>query len=134
MEKFEWVSHPLKESMSLNIIAFLGILLMLLVGYVSLGYVGMIVSVLVIILSLISYFAPTKYRIENGKINVSFMFIKKDYELSHFKSYYIDNKGILLSPFKKPNRLENFRGLYVRFGLQKESVVRLIAENISKEL
>ena len=38
---------------------------------------------------------------------------------SDFRSFYADRNGVLLSPFARPSRLENFRGVYVRFGDSK---------------
>ena len=44
--------------------------------------------------------------------------------------YYVDKSGVLLSPFIRPSRLENFRGLYVRFAGNKDEVMRIVSERI----
>lgn len=133
MERFEWVSFPLKdESVIKNLIAFLAFLLMILVGYVYLGIVGVFISLIAVLITFLPYILPTKYIIENEKITVKFFFTSKTYEFKNFKSYYVDNKGILLSPFEKPHRLENFRGLYVRFGRYRNTVEKIIIEKFQK--
>ncbi len=133
MEKFEWVSFPLKdESLTKNFIAFLAFLLMLFVGYVYLGFVGVFISIIAVLITFLPYILPTRYTFEDGKLKVRFFFYDKIYELEKFKSYYIDDKGILLSPFKRPHRLENFRGVYVRFGKYKDVVKNLIEDYYKK--
>lgn len=133
MEKFEWVSFPLKdESLIKNFIAFLAFLLMLLVGYVYLGFVGLFISIIAVFITFLPYILPTRYTLENGKLKVRFFFYDKIYELEKFKSYYIDDKGILLSPFERPHKLENFRGVYVRFGKYKDVVKKLIEDYYKK--
>ena len=43
---------------------------------------------------------------------------------SDFRSFYADRNGVLLSPFARPSRLENFRGVYVRFGRSNRDEIR----------
>ena len=135
MEKnrFEWVSHPVKESWKMNIIAFIGIIIMLLGGFIWLYIWGIGLALLIILITLLQYFIPTIYIIDEDGIRVKYLFQDKKYKWSHFKSYYIDNKGILLSPFAKPTRLENYRGLYVRYGKEKERVIAEIEKYMNNK-
>lgn len=130
-ESFEWVSHPVKENRWLNLVAFAGIILFAGGAYIWIGVFGIPLGLLIAALTLHSYFLPTRYRIDEKRIYVEYMFSKKSFEWSYFKSYYIDDKGILLSPFIKQNRLENFRGLYVRFGGSRERIKEIVAERLS---
>ncbi|MEO0282082.1 MAG: hypothetical protein ABIN05_07020 [candidate division WOR-3 bacterium] len=133
MEKFEWVSFPIRdESVVKNLIAFLGFLLMILVGFVYLGVVGIFISLIAVLITFLPYVLPTKYTIDDKSITVKFFFTSKTYDFKNFKSYYIDDKGILLSPFEKPNRLENFRGVYIRFGKYRDEVEKMIVSKYSK--
>jgi len=39
------------------------------------------------------------------------------------RNFYPDPNGVLLSPFSTPSRLENFRGIYLRFGDNRREVL-----------
>ena len=135
-ESFQWVSHPVKESPKKNLIAFGGIIVILVGGYIWLYIPGVLLGLIIISLTLLPYFMPTRYIIKDSGIEVHYLFQKKTYNWSTFRSYYNDENGILLSPFRVPNRLENFRGLYVRFGSEKEKIQTLIyhyMDNNAKE-
>lgn len=81
--------------------------------------------------SLSPFFLPTYYELDNEKVKVKFFFNTKEKEWNMFKSFYVDKNGVLLSPFEKPSRLENFRGLYVRFNQNKEEVVDFVKSKIA---
>jgi len=89
--------------------------------------------VLIAVLTLHSYFLPTKYTVDENSITVAYMFQKKSYEWKYFKTYYMDDKGILLSPFASPSRLENFRGLYVRYGNKQNEIKEIVSKRILEQ-
>jgi len=130
---FEWVSQPVKENKWLNIIAVIGILLFIGGSVIWIGILGIPLGVLIAVLTLHSYFLPTKYTVDEISITVTYMFQKKSYDWKYFKTYYMDDKGILLSPFASPSRLENFRGLYVRYGNRKEEIKEIISKRIQEQ-
>lgn len=74
----------------------------------------------------------TEYTIsENGVEVRSFLsHLKKDWQ--YYRSFYEDKNGIFLSPFVKHSRLENFRGLYLRFGLGDRNKIRTIIKEYIK--
>lgn len=126
VEQFEWVSHPVKESVKKNIIAGIGVLVILAGGFIWLYIPGVLLGLIIILLTLTPYFLPTKYIISERGVEVHYMFQKKMHKWDMFRSYYDDENGILLSPFRRPSRLENYRGLYVRYGNNREKVSELI--------
>lgn len=52
--------------------------------------------------------------------------------MSMFRSFYPDKRGVLLSPFTRPSRLENFRGVYVRYDGNKDEVDAFVKEIFDK--
>ena len=124
--KLTWVSHPVKESIKKNIIALFGIIVILVGGFIWLYIPGVLMGIVIILLTLLPYFMPTKYSIDEQGIRVQYMFQNRLYEWKHFRSFYIDENGVLMSPFSSPSRLENFRGIYVRYGDKKKEVIELI--------
>jgi hypothetical protein len=65
----------------------------------------------------------TGYRFDEHGISVKRPFYTVKKEWSTYRSYYPDPNGVLLSPFSTPSRLENFRGIYLRFGDNRREVL-----------
>jgi hypothetical protein len=78
------------------------------------------------------FFLPTEYELTPEKIKVKFFLSNKEKAWGDYKSFYVDRNGVLLSPFEKPSRLENFRGIYLRFDKNKDEVVNYISSKIGK--
>ena len=83
--------------------------------------------------SLSSFFLPTQYLLDNDKVRIKFFFTIREKKWGMFRSYYVDKNGVLLSPFEKPSRLENFRGQYIRFDRNKDQVVNFVKSKIGKK-
>ena len=89
-------------------------------------------SAVVLFGSLSSFFLPVRYEFytDHLKIRTLVRTVSKDWK--EFRSFYVDKSGVLLSPFDKPSRLENFRGIYVRFGqADPEEIVKFIKQHQS---
>jgi hypothetical protein len=61
------------------------------------------------------------------------MFSAKERNFSAFRACYPEKRGILLSPYLSPTRLENFRGFYLRYGgnnkVQVDEFIRKLLED-----
>lgn len=127
-EQISWTVHPLVENWTRS--ALLGIFLCFLFLCIYWGFRSapvVVLSALFLIGSLYKYFLPFRYQCETDRLIVTACCYRLERPWATFRSSYVDANGILLSPFAKPTRLENFRGVYVRFGTQPaESVVDFI--------
>jgi len=132
--QYVWVVHPLFDSPKKSVFLVF-FLIFLLVGIQFLfGSLGItLLSIVFLFGSLRQYFLPFRYEVYNNQITVSSFLSKQDRAWNEFRSYYVDQHGILLSPFPKPSRLENFRGIYVRFGLDRSMVLDLIQSKIEMD-
>jgi len=132
--QYVWVVHPLFDSPKKSVF-LVSFLIFLLVGIQFLfGSLGItLFSIVFLFGSLRQYFLPFRYEVYNNQITVSSFLSKQDRAWNEFRSYYVDQHGILLSPFPKPSRLENFRGIYVRFGLDRSMVLDLIQSKIEMD-
>ena len=132
--QYVWVVHPLFDSPKKSVF-LVSFLIFLLVGIQFLfGSLGItLLSIVFLFGSLRQYFLPFRYEVYNNQITVSSFLSKQDRAWNEFRSYYVDQHGILLSPFPKPSRLENFRGIYVRFGLDRSMVLDLIQRKIEMD-
>ncbi len=81
--------------------------------------------------SLTQFFTSTTFEFTNSKIRVNYIVNKVEKDWSQYRSYYTDKNGVLLSPFPGPSRLENFRGLYVRFAGNKDQVMAIVRQKIN---
>lgn len=130
-EALTWISHPLKKNKrnTLLVILFL-VLAPAIVFFSTRSLFFLLLSFLILLGSLSSFFLPTSYELSQERIRVKFFFNTKEMEWKKYRSFYVDKNGVLLSPFEKPSRLENFRGIYIRFNQNKEEVVNFLKERI----
>jgi hypothetical protein len=130
----KWSTHPVKRSILISALVILFLFLVWLVVYLttsSLFLTGL--SVVIMLGSLSSFFLPTRYELSQEKIKVNFFLTTRQREWNTFRSFYVDKNGVLLSPFAKPSRLENFRGVYVRFSQNKDRVVEFVKSKIQTQ-
>ena len=126
-----WKVHPLCENWTRST------LLLLFLLFLFSGIYWLFQSVFVALLSAIfvtsslyRYFVPFRYELHEDQLLVTAPFYRLKKPWDAFRSYYVDNNGVLLSPFTKPSRLENFRGVYVRFGANRSEVLDFIRNKI----
>ena len=75
--------------------------------------------------SLFPYFIPSSYEFYEDEIIIHYSFVKITKNYSEFKCFYNDKKGVMLSTFSVPRRLDHFRGQSIRFSKSKEEKVEL---------
>ena len=90
-----------------------------------------LLSAIFVTSSLYRYFVPFRYELYEHQLVVRAPFYHLTRSWDAFRSFYIDKHGVLLSPFAKPSRLENFRGVYVRLGANRSEVLDFIENKIS---
>ena len=140
--KLKWISYPFKDfPLSSALLSFFLIIISSLLWKITVVnwnmplffYLGMGIF----FLSLITYFIPTTYALYENKIIVQYWLIKAERPYSHFGCYYMDKKGIMLSTFKMPRKLDPFRGLSLRFSktrIEKEELLRILEEKIGNKV
>ena len=127
-----WRVHPLRENWTRSILLFLFLLLLFSGIYWLFQSVFVaLLSAIFVTGSLYRYFVPFRYELYEHELVVSAPFYRLTKPWSDFRSFYVDNNGVLLSPFAKPSRLENFRGVYVRFGANRSEVLDFMKNKIS---
>ncbi len=129
METLSWISHPARIRRTAAILVLLFMHAVFVVVYLATDSFFMVILAGVIFMGTLStFFFPTRYEISKDRIKVKYLVNKVEKEMRHFRSFYPDKNGVLLSPFTRPSRLENFRGLYVRYHLNKEEVDSFITK------
>lgn len=131
--QFEWTSFPLIDrpatsALLLVFLVFLAVLLRVFVTsamQLSMGWY--FAGMLLILISLIPYFIPSTYTFYNNRIEVKYLIHKVKRPYSDFGCFYCDKLGFMLSTFKRPRRLDPFRGLSVRFSKTQAERTEIIA-------
>ena len=128
----EWTIHPIRRNwlVSASVVSFLVILCVAVyLTFNSLTF--LLLSVVILGGSLSRFFLPTKYILQDDCIVVKTLLRSFSRQWDSFRSFYPDKNGVLLSPFSSPSRLENFRGVYIRFDHNGSEVVDFIKEKIN---
>jgi len=89
-----------------------------------------------VLINLLPYFVLTEYELYEDKILIRYLFFKVSRPYTDFGCYYQDKRGIMLSTFKLPRRLDAFRGQSLRFSAkaeEKEELNRILSEKIGKK-
>jgi hypothetical protein len=132
--RLEWSVLPFRENLPrsaavLAVIIAVGFMVVLLFKDVFSG----ILSVLILVASLHTYFGRTTYRLDLDQVTVRSSFGTTAKKWSHFKRFYVDRKGVTLSPFAKPSRLEPFRSLRLLYGSNKDEVVAFVSQRFDRD-
>lgn len=110
-----WKVHPACEDRRKLILALVIIVPVLAWLWISAGPFWAILGLLLIFLSLVSFFLPTEYSIDDDGIRIKRLIYTQYRPITEFKKIYILHNGILFSPFKKKTFLNNFRGVFLLF-------------------
>ncbi len=93
-------------------------------------------GLILVIGNLLPYFIVTEYELYEREIRIRYIFIKVNRPWTDFGCFYKDKRGVMLSPFKLPRRLDPFRGLSLRFSktqAELPALLEILKEKIGKE-
>ncbi len=91
---------------------------------------------LLVLGNLLPYFIPTTYYLYEYEIVVYYLFLKITRRYADSGCFYGDKRGIMLSTFKLPRRLDPFRGQSLRFSktqAEKEQLIEILQRKIGKQ-
>ncbi len=130
----EWVNHPAAVSWKRTLIVSIFLLVIFVTVYLTThSPLLTVVAVIIMVGSLSSFYIPTRYAMNQDGVEIRSLSGVKTYNWSRFRSCCPDSNGVFLSPFVKPSRLENFRGVYLRFSDNREEVINFVQAMISKD-
>ncbi len=95
-----------------------------------------ILGMLLVLGDLLPYFILTEYELYEDRFVIRYFFFKVSRPYSDFGCFYQDKRGIMLSTFKLPRRLDAFRGQSFRFSAgrqEMEELNRIFKEKIGKK-
>lgn len=95
-----------------------------------------ILGMLLVLGNLLPWFIPTDYELDHQGVRVRYLFIKVERKWEDFGCFYQDKRGVMLSTFKMPRRLDPFRGQSLRFSANKEeeeALIKILMDKIGKK-
>ena len=136
----EWSSHPFFEKplKSIILVTFLGFFSVIFWRLTVIHWqmpIFYALGMLYLLISLITYFIPTRYQLFDDKILIYYSSIKMIKKYSDFGCFYYDKKSVTLGTFKRPRRLDTFRGTMLRFsknGQEKKELLEFLRTKIEE--
>jgi hypothetical protein len=130
----EWSVWPWKEStrrtvIVVAVITAVGVAAWFLFQAVFWG----IFAIAILFASLHTYFSRTTYRLDDQQVIVRSSVGTVAKKWAVFKRYYVDKKGVTLSPFARPSRLEPFRSTRLLYGGNRDAVVAFVSARIDRD-
>ena len=125
--KMAWSTLPLIERplTSVGVVILLALLLTGVYFWFH-SFYWVIMAGIMLFFSLSAYFVPTCYELHDEHIVIKRFMTTQTKKWADFKRVYRDRNGAFLSPFDSPNRLENFRGVFLRIPKQRDDVFKFL--------
>ena len=129
----DWTAHPLRDEPAWKSAA-LGALI---VGFSALaaaslgGAVYGLISLVALAGATVRYLLPTRYLLDDQEASWRQLTWRRR-SWSTFRRVDRHADGIFLSPFRRPSRLDSFRGVFLRFGpgVDADEVVALARDRV----
>jgi hypothetical protein len=133
---YRWTSFPLldkpKHSVALCLIIIIVtyILWELAIGIWQQPLYYML-GVFMLFIGIVPYFVPTRYYFFESGLVVIYPIAKVEKLYTDYGCFYADKNGIMLSTFKRPRRLDAFRGQSIRYSKtreEREGIIEFLKE------
>lgn len=127
----EYVCHPARRNRTVTTLTTLVLIVCVILVYlISYSPFMTFLAIVILFAALSGFYFPTRYALYDDHFiaKTKTQALRKDWK--QFRSYYPDKNGVLLSPFPRPSRLENFRGYYLKFSGNRDEVMRLVEARI----
>ncbi|MGC8893800.1 MAG: hypothetical protein ACP5QG_03010 [candidate division WOR-3 bacterium] len=133
-KKITWTSHPARENPAkLGMVITITTLFLAFFWFVA-GPWWCVLTLIVVFLSLYSFWLPTRYTLDDEGIEVSRFLYRRRFPWSRFRRYEVDKGGIFLGTFRKSSRLDPFRGLYLVGGHKHPEAGDLVKEKFKTDI
>ncbi len=122
---FTWKVHPLVDERTAKSFALLAIILsVVVVAVLSFGhYLYGLFSFVVLVASLSKFLFPSYYTLDTVGIECRHLGRCQMRRWVEFRRIDVRNNGLFLSPFIRPSRLDSFRGFFLPFHQNRDTVV-----------
>ena len=134
MEELRWTAHPFldepRAKSGLLLAIVLGLSAAVSISFGGGGYGFLTFGLLTASLS--RYFLPTRYKLSATGACISRPGVRRQVPWAQVRRFSVHPDGIFLSPFDRPSRLDAFRGHFIRFGENREEVIRFVQTQLPR--
>ena len=132
-ETLSWRIHPVAER-PFHGLLIIGMIVLCTWLFRGFGEVYGWICLAVLTFSVITYFVPTDYELDEEGVEIISLFFVRNFRVwEEFRSFYSDKVGAQLSPYSKPSRMAVYRGNFIRFSPDnREKVIALLDEHIKQ--
>jgi hypothetical protein len=124
-----WKVHLLREQPVKLLLVIPAAALSLVASYVLFRtFTFGLIALFLILASLAEYLFPIRFEIDSQGASARTLTARTRIEWSRVKKYYLDDRGIKLSPLSRQTRLEAYRGVYLMFGNRRDEVIEAVKE------
>ncbi len=109
-----WTSLPARDRKK-RIVFWIVIFTIVWFIYLFGGLFWGLFSLLLLLVSTANFYTPTRYTLKEDHLEIKRPLYTQKKEYRTFRRVVVDKKGVFLSPFPKPSRLDAFRGVYLLF-------------------
>lgn len=129
---YEWVFHPAKANwMVTSLVTLFLFLLLVIVYWLTESRLFTIIGTVVLLGSMRSFYFPTNFKLYDDRVEATYTISSKRREWKSFRSFYPERNGVHLSPFLRPSRMENFRGLFMQYGgADQEKILEIVESKV----
>lgn len=122
-----WKVHLVRQNPRKLILIVPVVFVTLAVCYLFFGSLIVAAAILFLFASSLSdYLFPIIYCVDRRGASARTVLGRTFLEWDRVKKYYISDTGIKLSTLNRPSRLEPYRGVFLRFGENREEVIRAV--------
>ena len=106
--------HPLAKSKAISsVVVGVVILTSVMSYYVIQNALMPVFTFLFFIMSMASFFMPSKYIFTKENFVIDRIVFRKSFPWTRFRSYTIERNGVFISPSSDPSRFDRFRGVFM---------------------
>lgn len=126
----KWTVHPARRDLTKTVLSTVFIVAFLVFVGIFYGVFWSLFGLIVLLVSLHSYFFPTSYEANKEEIVIKNIFMTQRRRLREFRQVYVGKNGVLLSPFRRKTFLNQFRGVFLLLPEQREEVLSFLRARV----
>ena len=134
-ERLGWRSCPLVDQFPRSLLlvgACVAVCVLAAIAFDAAGYA--LLSAALLAVSLARYLLPTGFELDEHGVTVRFLGQARKVPWSQVRRILVQPRGVFLSPFRRPSRLDSFRGTFLRFagkGENADEVVSFVQDRVA---
>ncbi len=133
MAELSWTVHRARETPGKTALVSFFMLLFMVFTYWAFGVLLLVVALVVLFAATHTYFLPVKYTFSGAGVTVDKQIFSYTYEWSRFRRFFRTSGGVVLSPFEKPNFLDNFRGVHLLLPADETAIIAYLRERFAEK-